>query len=128
MPKSYYLAQAILDHITDNTAYTPASDLYLALYTTAPTQSGGGTEVSGTSYARQVIAFGAANSSGVATNSGTITFPSAGSNWGTVVAVGIFDALTDGNLLGYDYLSQARAIYTGDTIIFNIGEISWEES
>jgi hypothetical protein len=34
----------------------------------------------------------------------TITFATAGSNWGTATSFGLYDALTSGNLLGWDYI------------------------
>ena len=50
---SDYLEDKVLDHVFGGTAYTAPTTLYVALYTVAPTDTGGGTEVSGGAYARQ---------------------------------------------------------------------------
>lgn len=53
-------------------------------------------------------AFSAASaaSPSVLQNSATITFPAAIANWGTVVSWGLYDALTSGNLLLWDWLGN----------------------
>jgi hypothetical protein len=100
---SNYLAHALLSHTLRNTAYTtPGTSLYAALYTSAPTASAAGTEVSGTSYARVQVTTWDAASNGVTANTSTITFPTAGGSWGTIVAGSIMDASTSGNLLFFD--------------------------
>ncbi|MFX9081351.1 hypothetical protein ABTN40_19960, partial [Acinetobacter baumannii] len=53
--KSTYLANKVLDHLLGGTTYTPPWALYLALFTAAPTDEGGGTEVSGGDYARAAV-------------------------------------------------------------------------
>lgn len=42
------------------------------------------------------------------TNNATITFAMATANWGTVTSFGLFDALTSGNLLEWDYLGNFK--------------------
>ena len=93
-----YLENALENAVLRNTSYTSPATVYLALFTVAPGVGGGGTEVSGGSYARQAVTF-SAPASGATSNSGAITFPTATANWGTVVAWGLFDAATSGNLL-----------------------------
>jgi len=44
---SDYYENKIIDHMLRGQAFTPPSTIYLALYTVAPTDAGGGTEVSG---------------------------------------------------------------------------------
>lgn len=58
---SDYLENKVLDHVYRNVAYTAPTGTYLALYTVAPTDAGGGTEVTGGGYARQAITFGASS-------------------------------------------------------------------
>lgn len=118
---SDYLENAVLDHVFRNTAYTPVATVYLALFTTAPTDAGGGTEVSGSGYARQATAFGAA-SGGTMSNTGAEAFTASGGNFGTIVAVGIYDASTAGNLLAWKTITSV-AINDGDTLNFPIGDI-----
>lgn len=124
--KSTYLENAVLNHVLRNVALSSPAAVYLALYTVAPTDAGGGTEVTGGSYARQVLTFGAP-ASGVTTNSGVVTFPTATAGWGSIVAAGIFDAVSGGNLLYYGDLAVAKTISTNDTISFPIAGISVTE-
>jgi len=49
-----YAEDKLRDHLLGITAYTMPTDVYLALYTAAPDETGGGTECTGGSYARQV--------------------------------------------------------------------------
>ena len=62
MAKSYYLDNAFLEAALKNVSYTSPATAYVALYTSAPGPTGGGTEVSGGSYARTACTFGAAAS------------------------------------------------------------------
>jgi hypothetical protein len=118
---SDYLENALLNHTFRNTALTSPTTVYLALYTTAPTDAGGGTQVSGGGYARQAITFGAPSGGAIA-NTVAVAFTASGAAYGTVVAVGIFDASTAGNLLAWDDITSA-VINDGDTINFPIGDI-----
>ncbi len=120
---SNYLENALIDATLRGTAYTSPATVYLALYTSDPTDADTGTEVSGGAYARQSIAFGAP-SNGVATNSADVNFPQATADWGTVSHIGIRDASTAGNLLYYAPLTTARSILTGDTLSFLTGQVS----
>lgn len=94
---------------------------YLALYTVAPGESGGGTECSGTSYARQSFSFSVTGDT--ASNTAAIEFPVAGSAWGTLVAVGVFDAATAGNLISYGNLTTSKTIDTGDVFRIPLGDL-----
>lgn len=118
---SDYLENAVLNHVFRNVALTSPSTVYLALYTAAPTDAGGGTQVSGSGYARQAITFGAP-SGGTISNTAAVSFTASGGNFGNVVAVGIFDALSGGNLLAWDAITSAT-VNDGDTINFPIGDI-----
>ena len=75
MPFSNFLANEILDDVFSGNAYTPPGTFYLALYTVAPTASGGGTELSGNGYARQTVAF--TTTAQQSTNSLAVEFPTA---------------------------------------------------
>jgi hypothetical protein len=123
MSFSNFLETEILDHVFANNAYTAPSTLYLALFTGAPGEAGGGTEVStsGTAYARQTAAFTV--SGNTATTSSAIEFPTATASFGTVSHVGIFDASTSGNLLAYAALTASKAIDTGDVFRVPAGDL-----
>jgi hypothetical protein len=129
--KSDYLENKLLDHVLGNAAYTAPATVYIALYTTAPTDAGGGTEVSGGSYARKDVTNNSTNwpaASGGAKSNGTeITFATATADWGTVVAFGIFDQLTSGNLLYWATLTTSKSILNGDTAKFAVGDIDITE-
>lgn len=110
-------------------AGTGPSTIYVALYTTAPTDSTAGTEVSGGSYARVAVTSSLANwagtqgagtttastgTSGTTSNNNAITFPSPTANWGVIVAAGLLDAATGGNLLAYGALTANKTVNNGD--------------
>ena len=67
---------------------------YAALYTTAPSGGVAGTEVSGGSYARQAISWGAA-AGGAVTASVTFNVPAGN----TILGAGVHSAITAGNYL-----------------------------
>lgn len=118
---SDYLENKVLDHVFGGSAYTAPATLYLALYTVAPTDAGGGTEVSGGSYARQTCAFTV--SGNLASNTTAVEWPVATGTWGTVVAVGVFDAATSGNLLAYGNLTSSKSIASGDVFRIPAGDL-----
>lgn len=118
---SDYLENELLDHVFRNATYTSPSAVYLALFTAAPTDAGGGTEVSTGGYAREAITFGAASGGAIA-NTSAVEFTASGANFGTILAVGIFDALTTGNLLAWNEITSVT-INDGDTLNFPIGDI-----
>jgi hypothetical protein len=125
--KSDFLENELLDHVLRNSAYTPPAAVYVGLYTAAPTDAGGGTEVSGNAYARQPITFGAA-SGGAVTNSADITFPTpTPSGWGTVTHFGIFDASTAGNLLYWGALAASQTINASNVVKILTGELDVTE-
>ena len=117
---SNYLEDKVLDHILGTTTYTKPTTVYVALYTAAPNDAGGGTQVTGGSYARQTAAF-SASSSGATSNSANIDFTNMPAC--TVVAIGIFDALTAGNLLVWGTLSTNKSLDAGDTLRIATGDL-----
>jgi len=120
---SNYLENALINATLRNTTYTSPSTVYAALFTTDPTDAGTGTEVSGGSYARQAITFGAP-SNGASTNSAAVEFPQATGNWGTITHFGIYDANSSGNLLYHGALTSSKTIQTGDVFKFATSNIS----
>ena len=109
--------------MTTGTATRP-TNWYLALFTAAPSDTGGGTECSGNGYSRQTVAWDAASGSGGTTsNSGTVTFTASGGNFGNVTHIGIFDASTIGNLLWHGAMAAAKQVNSGDSIQFATGSI-----
>lgn len=124
MSKSDYLENKLLDHQTGKTAYTMPS-VWVGLFTAAPSDAGGGTEVTGGSYARKSTAGAdwAAAASGATSNANIITFVTATGAWGTVTHFGLFDASTAGNLLRWAPLTTEKIIGSGDIASFPVGNL-----
>jgi hypothetical protein len=98
------------------TAGTPTRPTawYIGLFTAAPGEAGGGTEVSGGSYVRMAVTLSV--SGDTATNSAAVEWPTASASWGTVTHIAIFDALTTGNMLSYATLTASKTIASGDVL------------
>ena len=111
----------VLTWVFTNSSATRPTAWYVALFTSAPSDAGGGTEVSGGAYARQAVTFSV--SGNTATNSGAIEYSTATAGYGTVTHVGIFDASTGGNLIAHSALTTSKAIDTGDVLRFPAGDI-----
>jgi hypothetical protein len=120
---SNYLENALINAVLRNTSYTSPTTVYVSLYTSDPTDADTGTEVSGGSYARTAVTFGAP-SNGVSTNSADVTFPTCTASWGTVSHIGIHDASTGGNLLFHTPLDTSKTIDSGDIFKITSGNLS----
>lgn len=126
-----YLEDKIWNHVFGSTTYTKPTNWYVGLLTATPSDSAGGTEVSGGSYARQVCAFTITGTgTALATNTSAITFPTATADWGIVGWVGIYDAVSSGNLVAYQNLQKSdfsttttKTINDGDIFKFNSATI-----
>ena len=117
---SDYLETAVLNHLFGGSALSQPT-VHIALFTSAPSDSGGGTELSGSGYARISPAFTVASDN--ASNTAAADFAAATGSWGTITHVGLFDASTSGNLLFHGALSTSRAIGSGDVFRFNAGDL-----
>lgn len=122
MAKTNYLETQILNHVLRQVAYTAPVAVYVALFTAMPSEAGGGTEVAGGSYARQPVTF-VAPAPDTVSNQAEVLFPTATSNWGTIVGFAIMDAATSGNMLYFAALGIQRTILTNDQIRFPIGSL-----
>ena len=120
---SNYLENALINATLRNTSYTSVATIYVALYTTDPTDADTGTEVTGGSYARTAATF-AAPSNGVSLSSADVTFPTCTAGWGTVTHIGLRDASTAGNLLYHTPLDTSKTIDTGDIFKISSGNLS----
>lgn len=127
-----YLEEKLLKHVLTNTAYTAPATVYVGLFTAAPGETGGGTEVSGGAYARQSAAFTVtAGNPTEAVTSAALEFPAASASWGTVTYAGVFDAASAGNLLCFAELTDPatfttalpKTITTGDVLRINAGNL-----
>jgi hypothetical protein len=104
-----------------NSAVTRPTAWYLGLFTAAPGEAGGGTEVSGGAYAREAVTFSV--SGDTATNTAAIEFPVATANWGTITHVAVFDASTGGTQIAYAALTTSKTISTGDVLRVPAGDL-----
>ena len=123
-----YLENKLIDHIFRATSYTAGANIYVALFTAAPSDTGGGTEVSGGSYARVALNPSTSNwrntqnsgtgastgTSGQTSNASTITFAAPTANWGTITHVALIDASSSGNYLFWGALTNSKTVNNGD--------------
>ena len=120
---SNYLENALVNATLRNTSYTSPTTVYVALYTTDPTDADTGTEVSGNGYARQSVTF-SSPSNGATSNSAAVEFPQATGSWGTVAYIGLRDASSGGNLLYHTPLDASKTIATGDVFRISAGSLA----
>ncbi len=116
-----YAEDALRGHVLLNDAYTSPTTVYLALYTTATTDAGGGTEVTGGSYARQAVTF-TAGSTGAVASSADVEFadmPAA-----TVTHAALCDAASAGNMLLHGPLNAPKTVASGAPLVFPAGDIT----
>lgn len=114
----------MMDWILNVGTPTRPSGTWVALFTTATTDAGGGTEVSGSGYARQSVTFNAASSPGGTTsNSNAPSFTASGGSFGTVTHIAITDAASGGNFLWHGAMTVSKTIADGETLEFAIGDI-----
>ena len=124
-----FLENKIIDWLIRGQAYTPPTSLFFGLFTANPSDTGGGTEVAGGSYARVAVVSSLVNfagtqaaastiassgSSGTTSNNGAVTFPAPTANWGVCTGFGIFDASSAGNLLFFAALTVNKTVNNGD--------------
>lgn len=127
--KSDYLEKATLDWALGGATPTRPAARYVALLTAAPTDAGGGTEVTGGSYARQAATFAAASTTAGTTSAST----SATLTWtnmptAVVTHLAIYDAATAGNLLYWGALSASKSLTAGDNFAINSGNLTITEN
>ena len=121
---SDYAENLLMNWMMTTDSVTRPTAWYVGLYTAEPSDSGGGTEVSGNGYTRQALTVATASGTGGTTsNTSNVTFTAAGGDWGTITHIGIHDASSGGNLLWHGAMSASKTIADGDTLQFNTGNI-----
>jgi len=136
---SDYLENKLVDQLFRGQSAPTTTTLYVGLLTAAPSDSGGGTEVSGGSYTRVTVTSSLANwagtqaaastvassgTGGQTSNNAAITFPTPTATWGLVTHFGIYDAASAGNLLFWGALTIAKTINQADTVTFPAASLS----
>lgn len=131
--KSTYLANQINDAVHGAVAYSPPATLYFALFTTAPTASGGGVEVSGGSYARPSLTNNLTNfpsaSGGSKKNGAVVTFAAPTADWGVCVALAEFDAASGGNMITVEIFATPVTVLNGSpALTLPVNSITYTEA
>ena len=114
---SDYLANKLLDHLFKGTAYTPPTDIFIALCTATVLDADTGSTISepGENYARIKHNGWKIAAAGASSNSDTIVFAKAtGGTWGTITHFALCDSLATGNLLLHAALNTSQPIEVGD--------------
>lgn len=110
-------------------AGTGPANLFVALFTGAPTETGTGTEVTGGGYARVPVVSSltawagtqaalsvtaSTGTNGTTSNNNTLTFPAPSATWGLVIGYAVYDSLTGGTSIFYGNLQSSRQVNSGD--------------
>lgn len=124
-----YAENQIIDAVFRAQSLGAPATLYFSLHTASTTDAGGGTEVTGGSYARVAVTASLANfagtqaagttvastgTSGTTSNNGAITFPVPSANWGTCTHMAVWDASSGGNMWAHGALTTPRTVNNGD--------------
>lgn len=112
----------VLEWLLTTNAVSRPTTWYLAVYTAAPSDTGGGTEVSGFGYARQAITF-SAPTAGTLSNNVAVEFDCAGGNWGSITHWAVHTDISADSILVYDAMVTPKTINDGDTLRFAIGDV-----
>lgn len=127
---SDYLENELTKHIFRTGTFTKPSNLYVALYTAAPSDSGGGTEVTATGYSRVAVNPGDSNwaatsgTNGVTSNVNAINFGTWTTGPTTVTHFGILDASSSGNLIVWGALSSSKTVNATDAMSIPAGSLT----
>ena len=125
-----YLEGKILDMVWGNTAFTPASPLYVGLSTTTINDDGTGiTEPSGGAYARVAVGNRETNSwpnaaAGIKQNGTAIIFPTATASWGNVTYFFISDASSGGNIYLSGSVNPSQSVGINDSARFSANDMT----
>ena len=111
------------------TNVTAPATTFVGLYTAAPTDAGGGTEVpASASYARQPCGFAApAGTPRSITNAADILFPVQAVAYGTVSHFGIFGSLAGADMLYWNALNTSKTFAISDQAVFRAGQLTVTE-
>jgi hypothetical protein len=115
---SDYTENLVLNYLFTTETATRPTAWYVGLFTSAPSDTGGGTEVSGNAYVRKVTGtITVAGTATTATNAAAIEFAAAtGGDWGAIGWAAIFDAESGGTMLAWAQLTTSRTINDGDVL------------
>jgi len=103
--------------------FVPSTTYYLALFITDPGTTGASGEVTGGSYARQAIVFGAA-SGGSEASTDAQNFTGMPAEAGGIPYLAIFTLASGGTYLGGGTVSGVSSVTSGATVTFAIGAVT----
>ncbi|MNW38150.1 hypothetical protein D3C74_152090 [compost metagenome] len=130
LSKSNYWKTVCLNSALRGVAFTPPTKVYIALYTSDPTDADTGQEIVGGGYTRVQVVFSAPTivaRRAVTSNNADVAFPTATSDQGIAAFVGIRDAATGGNLIYHGAVKKPRIILENDLIRFSAGQFVIDE-
>jgi hypothetical protein len=117
----------VLDFLFGNTAWTPSASSWLALFTTPPTESTTGIELTGGGYTRVAITNSTAiwpnSTTGTKTNASAFQFATATTAWGNVSAFAFFNAVVAGEIIAQGTANAVKSVASGDVVRFPINSI-----
>lgn len=131
---------SLIDFLLRGQSWSLPTDFYVGLLTAAPSDTGGGTEVSQTGYARAAVtrslaAWAGTQSAGSTTastgtthktsNNAVIDLGTPSTTGPDATHCGVWDASTSGNLLFYYELPVAKTLNTGSAITFASGALQF---
>ena len=123
-----YTENKLLDHLLSGPDFVRPATLHFAAFSVAPTETGGGTELSGNGYARKAVTANTTNlpaaANSVKANGVAIEWAAFTGGPQTVVAVGAYDASVAGNLLFYDVVSTPKTYTTGDIMRIEVNGLT----
>lgn len=129
---SDYLEEGILNQTLRGQTLSTPSTIYLALYTTDPTDEATGVEVDDSAYVRQDMAKGSGISAGwsspsqsgegmAVSNAQVIQFPPVADGPVTVTHYALYDKQTGGNLLYHGSFTVSKTLEVNDVLSIDIG-------
>jgi len=132
MPASNFVEAQVLGHLFGDSTWAKPTALYLGALLATPEDDGGLVEVSATGYDR--LRYDPSNTNwllqadGSRINAAALAFAEPVNDWGTVKALGVFDAdlASGGNLMTYQDLDDPKVIVGGGALLlFQPGALTW---
>lgn len=130
MSFSDFAEATILNLMLRGIAATPPTSVWVALHTTAPDEDASPTnEVTGTGYVRRELLtseWTAPTTAGLSETTVEVVFPTAGSSWGDVTHVSLWDASSGGNMWISGELVEPKTIGVGGVFRFTAAGLNAE--
>jgi len=129
---SDYLEEGVLNHTLRGQTLSTPSTIYIALFTTDPTDEATGNELTDSAYVRQDAAKGESIGNGwtspsvsgdgmSVSNAKVIQFPPIADGSVTITHYALFDAQTGGNLLYHGAFTVSKTLEVNDVLSIDIG-------